>query len=110
MKDLPNKWQKSNKSIRAVQLVFELNKPISDTIRHQANKNGISTSDQIRSVIGLQTKCPKRPRLTVSLSEEECKFLAHRYNLSPEDKTAIRQAIAAELTAYASEWCDEQRS
>lgn len=100
MKQLPNQWQQSNKSIRAVQLVFELNKSISDTIRYQANKHGLSPSDQIRTVIGLQTKQPKRPRLTVSLSNEEYAALAARYNLPIEDRTAIRQAIAQELIAY----------
>jgi len=100
MKQLPNQWQHSNKSIRAVQLVFELNKSISDTIRYQANKNGLSPSDQIRTVIGLKTKPPKRPRLTVSLSEEEYAILAQRYNVSIENKVAIRQAIADELVAH----------
>jgi hypothetical protein len=100
MKQLPNQWQHSNKSIRAVQLVFELNKSISDTIRYQANKHGLSPSDQIRSVIGLETKQPKRPRLTISLSEEEYATLAQRYNLSIDNKVAIRQAIADELIAY----------
>ncbi|WP_353570551.1 hypothetical protein [Candidatus Albibeggiatoa sp. nov. BB20] len=100
MKQLPNQWQRSNKSIRAVQLVFELNKSISDTIRYQANKHGLSPSDQIRTVIGLETKLPKRPRLTISLSEEEYMILAQRYNVPVDNKTAIREAIADELIAY----------
>ena len=103
MKQLPNQWQKSNKSIRAVQLVFELNKSISDTIRQQANQHGLSPSDQIRSVIGLKTKAPKRPRLTVSLSEEEYQTLAERYNVPAGDRAAIRQAIAEELIAFSQQ-------
>jgi hypothetical protein len=103
MKQLPNQWQQSNKSIRAVQLVFELNKSISDTIRHQANKHGLSPSDQIRDIIGLKTKQPKRPRLTVSLSETEYATLAQRYNVPVDDKAAIRQAIAEELIAYSQQ-------
>ncbi len=100
MKQLPSQWQRSNRSIRAVQLVFELNKSISDTIRNQANQHGLSPSDQIREIIGLEIKQPKRPRLTVSLSEEEYAALAKRYNVAVEDKTAIRQAIVNELIIY----------
>jgi hypothetical protein len=100
MNDLPNKWKKSAKSIRAVQLAFEFSKTVAEVIRHQANKQGLSPSDQIRSIIGLQPKIPKRPRLTVSLSEPDYEILANRYNLPLDDKAAIRKAIADELIAY----------
>lgn len=100
MNDLPNNWKKSDKSIRAIQLAFEFSKTVAEVIRNQANKQGLSSSDQIRSIIGLQPKVPKRPRLTVSLSEQDYEILANRYQLPLDDKAGIRQAIADELIAY----------
>jgi len=100
MGDLPTKWKKSEKSLRAVQLAFEFNQGISDAIRKQANHQGLSTSDQIRQIIGLQPKKPVRPRLTVSLSEDDYQYLSQRYDIPADDKSAIRKAIAAELIAF----------
>lgn len=100
MGDLPGKWQKSNQSIRAVQLAFEFSKTVADTLRNHAHSQGLSPSDQIREIIGLETKKPKRPRLTVSLTPEDYQLLAQRYKVSPDDKSAIRKAIADELVTY----------
>jgi len=93
-------WQPSDKNIRAMQLAFEFNQDVSQTIRNAANAKGISPSDQIRTVIGLEPKKPKRPRLTVSLSEQDYVQLSTRYGLAPEDKESIRKAIAQELIEY----------
>jgi hypothetical protein len=101
MSDLPEKWKKSEPSLRAVQLAFEFSKPISEAIRQQAHTHGISTSDQIRSIIGLPAKKARRPRLTVSLSEADYQLLSERYGIPISDKQAIRQAIADEVVAYA---------
>lgn len=98
--ELPPSWQMSERSIKAVQLAFEFTKTIADIIREEANRNGLSTSDQIRQIIGLKVKTPKRPRLTVSLSEEDYRILGQRYNLPPEDKPAIREAIREQLLNY----------
>ncbi|ALG68363.1 hypothetical protein [Beggiatoa leptomitoformis] len=100
MADLPNKWTKSEQSVRAVQLAFEFSKTVSDVIRQEASKQGVSPSDQIRMVIGLESKKPKRPRLTVSLSEVDYDKLAQRYGLSADNKVGIRDAIASELVEY----------
>jgi hypothetical protein len=103
MADLPDKWKKSEKSLKAFQLAFEFNKGISDTIRQQASKQGLSTSDQIRSIIGLRPKKPLRPRLTVSLSAEDYQALSIRYSISSTDKNAIRKAIADDLIAFSEQ-------
>ncbi len=100
MKTPPDAWRASDSSIRAVQIAFEFNKNISDAIRHSANQLGISPSDQIRAIIGLEVKKPKRPRLTISLTEQDYQQLAERYNVPVEDKNAIREAIAKELVQY----------
>ncbi|MDM8545334.1 hypothetical protein [Candidatus Venteria ishoeyi] len=100
MTDLPNKWKKSEKSLRAVQLAFEFNQHISDSIRTAASRHGLSPSDQIREVIGLKAKKPLRPRLTVSLSAQDYEHLGKRYGLSPDDKAGIRSAISEELIHF----------
>ncbi len=98
---IPDHWKKSDSSLRAIQLAFEFSLQISDVIRHQANKNGLSTSDQLRKIIQLQVKPPKRPRLTVSLNPEDYQTLADRYQLAADDKTAIRKAVREEIVAFA---------
>ncbi len=103
MGDLPKQWKKSENSLKAIQLAFEFNQHISDTIRQHASQQGLSTSDQIRQIIGLQPKKPVRPRLTVSLSEEDYQYLGRRYHLPADDKNAIRQAIATDLIAFSQQ-------
>ena len=99
-KDLPENWKKSAQSIRAIQVAFEFGAGVSESIRREANKNGLSTSDQIRKIIQLDVKPPKRPRLTVSLTAEDYQKLAQRYHLDAEDKNAIREAMRRELIAF----------
>ena len=99
-KDLPENWKQSAKSIRAIQVAFEFGTGISESIRREANKNGLSTSDQIRKIVQLDVKPPKRPRLTVSLSTEDYQKLARRYRLDTEDKAGIREAMRRELIEF----------
>lgn len=99
-KDLPENWKKSAQSIRAIQVAFEFGAGVSDSIRREANKNGLSTSDQIRKIVQLDVKAPVRPRLTVSLTEDDYQKLAQRYQLNPNDKTAIREAMRQELIEF----------
>ena len=94
---IPDAWKQSNKSIRAVQVIFELEQAVSKALRIKAIEQDMSPSDYIREVVGLPRKKPVRPRLSISLNEEDYKILAQRYNLSPEDKTAIRARIKQEL-------------
>jgi hypothetical protein len=96
-KKVPQSWEKSNKSIRAVQVVFELEQPESQALRIKAIEQGLSPSDYIRDIIGLPRKKPVRPRLSVSLSEEDYMILAKRYNLKPDEKDLIRATIKEEL-------------
>jgi len=99
-KDLPENWKKSAQSIRAIQVAFEFGAGVSESIRREANKNGLSTSDQIRKIIQLDVKQPIRPRLTVSLTEEDYQKLALRYHLNAENRAAIREAMRQELIEF----------
>ncbi|HEB56727.1 MAG TPA: hypothetical protein ENI98_10600 [Gammaproteobacteria bacterium] len=96
-KRIPQSWTKSDKSIRAVQVIFELEQAQSRTLRIKAIEKDLSPSDYIRDIIGLPRKKPVRPRLSISLSEDDYKTLAKRYRLDPDAKNKIRECIKNEL-------------
>lgn len=96
-KKIPKSWAKSNESIRAVQVIFELERTESRALRIKAIEKDLSPSDYIREIIGLPRKKPIRPRLSISLNEEDYKILAKRYELSSDEKIQIRAKIKQEL-------------
>ena len=93
----PNSWATSDKSIRAVQVIFELEQAHSKALRIKAIQNDLSYSDQIREILDLPRKKPVRPRLSVSLSEEDYTLLAKRYKLKSTDKEKIREKMKQDL-------------
>ncbi len=96
-KQAPESWKGSDKSLRAVQVIFELEQAQSRTLRIKAIEKDLSPSDYIRDIIGLPRKKPVRPRLSISLSGEDYIILAKRYKLKPDDKVQIRERIKEEL-------------
>ncbi len=96
-KKTPVTWTQSDKSIRAVQVIFELGLEPSRTLRIQAIEQDLSPSDYIREIIGLPRKKPIRPRLSISLSTEDYEILAKRYQLTLDEKEQIRENIKEEL-------------
>jgi len=102
-KKVPKTWTKSDKSIRAVQVIFELEQAQSRALRISAIEQDLSPSDYIREIVGLPRKKPVRPRLSISLSEEDYKILAKRYKLKADEKDKIRERIKEELIKTAEE-------
>ena len=96
-KNIPKNWTKSDKNIRAVQVIFELEQAQSRALRISAINQDLSPSDYIRDIVGLSRKKPVRPRLTISLTEEDYKVLAKRYKLKLEEKEKIRARIKDEI-------------
>lgn len=96
-KKVPSTWSQSDKSIRAVQVIFELGLEQSKILRINAIKQNLSPSDYIREIVGLPRKKPIRPRLSISLSREDYKILAQRYQLTADKKEQIREKIKVEL-------------
>lgn len=94
---LPKSWSRSDKSIKAVQVIFELEQAVSRTLRIKAIELDLSPSDYIRDIVGLPRKKPVRPRLSISLSEADYETLAKKYKLQPEEKDKIRARIKQEL-------------
>ncbi len=96
-KKIPATWTRSDKNIRAVQVIFELGLEQSRTLRIKAIEQDLSPSDYIRHIVGLPRKRPIRPRLSISLSAEDYQILAERYQLMPDKKEQIRERIKEEL-------------
>lgn len=97
---VPKSWAKSDKSIRAVQVIFELEQAQSRALRIKAIEKGLSPSDYIRDIVDLPRKKPIRPRLSISLSKQDYNILANRYKLKPDEKDKIRDRIKEELIKF----------
>lgn len=107
----PARWDNSNNAIEALkkastpkkstQVIFELCDE-DEHFRMEACQKGLSPSDQLRSVFGLQLAKKKRPRLSLSLSEEDWVSLANRYGLKVVNKIAIRKRMEQELKEHVS--------
>jgi hypothetical protein len=97
-KSLPERWKRSQQAVKAVQVAFDTSEETSKRIRIAAAREGISASEQIRKIIGLpRSSRPKRPRLTVSLSDMDYQALAKRYNMKTVDKLQIKNKVMEEL-------------
>jgi hypothetical protein len=97
----PERWRRSDEAIRAVQVAFDVEEGVIDAVRRAAFESGLSTSDQVRVILGLTViRQPKRPRLTVSLSPNDYAELGARYGLDPADKLAIKERVVADLLRF----------
>lgn len=104
--ELPSRWRSSQPALRAVQVAFDVSEAVLQAVRAAAFEANLSNSDQVRVVLGLPLlRQAKRPRLTVSLSEEDYRLLAARYGLDAGDHLAIKERVGAALVAFA----DRQR-
>ena len=97
----PPRWQGNEQALRAVQVAFDVEEAVMEAIRVAAFHGNVSTSTQIRQVLGLPVPaCSKRPRLTVTLSESDYALLASRYGLKPDDRLGIKEKATRELMAF----------
>lgn len=91
------------KAAKATQVAFDMDEKIQLEIRKEALEEGLSPSDKIRDILGLNiNKRPKRPRLTVSLSLEDYQVLAEKYQLNAEQQLEIKRKLMDDLINYVS--------
>lgn len=96
-----DKWQKERQAVKAVQVAFDLGHEVSYLIRTEALQRGINPPDRIREILGLPVSPkPIRPRLSISLSEEDFAQLAAEFGIEVSDKLKIRQMAAEKLLAH----------
>ncbi|MDR2689460.1 MAG: hypothetical protein LBB76_06845 [Azoarcus sp.] len=99
----PPRWLGSDAALHAVQVAFDVEATVLEAVRHAAFENNLSNSDQIRKILGLLvSRRPKRPRLTVSLTQEDYETLGERYGLDAKDRLAIKERVTRELIDFAS--------
>ncbi len=101
-RQLPEKWKKEEKAIKAIQMAFDLDEKIQYIIRREALDMDINPSERMRQILGLNTnKLPQRPRLSISLKPEDFDILANKYQVDASDKRAIKQRASMEIQQYA---------
>jgi hypothetical protein len=96
-------WSKISETIKATQVAFEMEQKLACHIRELAAREGLTPSDQIRKMIGLTYSPPKRPRLTVSLSEDDYVTLGKKYELDSADALGIKRRMMEELVKILDE-------
>ncbi|MDR1351059.1 MAG: hypothetical protein LBJ59_09870 [Zoogloeaceae bacterium] len=100
----PIRWQSSDKALKAVQVAFDVEAAVLEAIRCAAFENDVSSSEQIRRILGLATaRRPIRPRLTVSLTPDDYVLLGRRYGLPPAERLAIKGHVTQELIEFADQ-------
>lgn len=92
-------WKNEAKAIKATQVAFDISTEAQKQLKLMAIYNDLSPSDQMRQILGLPSKKPVRPRLTISLSSDDYELLANQYGLAAEDKLAIKERAAKEIIA-----------
>ena len=96
-----DKWAKEKSAARAVQVAFDLGQEVSYQIRVEALEKGINPPDRIREILGLPVNSkPVRPRLSISLTEDDFQQLAKEFDLDSSDKLRIRQLAAEKLVQH----------
>ncbi|MCG8312795.1 MAG: hypothetical protein MI976_06215 [Pseudomonadales bacterium] len=99
---MKDKWQKEKQAIKATQVAFDIASEAQVIIKQQALAGNLNPPDQIRKILGLPyNKKPQRPRLTVTLKQEDFHLLAEKYGLDPEDHAAIKEKVSEELLSFA---------
>lgn len=97
-----SRWQKEQNAIKAIQVAFDISAEAQKIIKQEALTNNLNPPDQIRKILGLSyNKKPVRPRLTVTLKDEDFEVLAQRYGLEPNDQAAIKEKVVEELVSFA---------
>lgn len=101
-------WSKEESAVQAVQLAFDLSNDIQRAFRVAAAMQDMGSSDMVRKVLKLPYRTQRlRPRLTVTLRDEDFHELAERYGLAAEDRAMIRQRVADELQQFATTYLTE---
>ncbi len=98
---MPGRWAEEKKSIKAVQVAFDVGEEVQLLIRREALERGINPPDRVRQILGLPTTTkPQRPRLSISLSETDFNILAEKFKTDEDDRLSIRQIAAEKLIAH----------
>jgi hypothetical protein len=99
--NIPQRWQKEQRTVKAVQIAFDVGEEVQYLIRREALDLAINPPDRIRQILGLPVNSkPVRPRLSISLSPQDFILLAEQFGVDPEDRIAIRHIAAEKLIQH----------
>jgi hypothetical protein len=99
---IPQKWKEETKAIKATQVAFDVGEKIQYVIRKEALDRNLNPSDRIRQILGLKvSRKPKRLRLSISLTADDMKFLAHKFGLEEDNNIEIKRKAAEKLIEHA---------
>ncbi len=104
MSRVTNKWQEGKRAVKAVQIAFDVGDEVNRRIRLEAVERGLNPPDRVREILGLPvSRKPQRPRLSISLSDEDFRLLAEMFTVPVDDRLKIRQLAAERLIAHLGE-------
>lgn len=96
-----DKWDREKQAAKAVQVAFDLGHDVSYQIRAEALQRGLNPPDRIREILGLPvSNKPVRPRLSISLTDEDFDLLAQAFAVEASDRLRIRQLAAEKLIEH----------
>lgn len=96
------RWEKERAAVAAVQVAFDLGVETQTRIKKRALDEQLHPSEFIRKILGLHYKAkPVRPRLTLSLSDEDFAQLAEQWGLDAQERLKIKEIAAQKLLEYA---------
>jgi hypothetical protein len=96
-----DKWEGEKRAVKAVQIAFDVGDDVNRKIRLEAVQRGINPPDRVRQILGLPvTPKPVRPRLSISLSDDDFVLLAEEFGVAVDDKLKIRQLAAEKLIEH----------
>ena len=93
-----DKWESEKRAVKAVQIAFDVGNDVNRKIRLEAVERGINPPDRVRQILGLPVNPkPVRPRLSISLSDQDFMMLAEEFGVAVDDRLRIRQLAAEKL-------------
>ncbi len=95
---LSDKLSKKLEKVTAVSIAIDLSEKMGRRLRVEAALEGMSPQDQLRKMVGLSFKKPQRPRVTLSLREEDYILLAKRYKINSCNKNDIKKRVMEEIS------------
>lgn len=82
---------------------MDLDALVARRVKVMAALDDMTPQDYMRRALDLNFKSPQRPRLSLSLGDEDYQRLGQRYGLDPDQKTEIKRRIIAEVEKLARE-------
>jgi len=95
-----DKWSDEKLALKKIQMHFSFKEQLNRRIRYEAVEQNINPSDVIRNIVGLAYQRIQRPRIGLSFTQNDLKYLSLRYNLSAPDEKEIKQRVMDEVKLY----------